>query len=185
MLIHFILPVRSFAHGYERLASVLSDGERAELAIEVFEHVTGVLAQFGAISVVTADGAARELAHYRGYEVVADPGSGLNDAAMTGTLATEGPWCVVHGDLPHVSETDLGDLLAAAESGTVLCPTHDGGTSVVASVGEFSFAYGQASFRRHLAGAKYPVTVLVRRGFALDLDTPRDLVRYREGSLAL
>src|SRR5665811_1981594 len=67
-----------------------------------------------------------------------------------------------------------------AAAGTVLAPSHDGGTSLVGGMlNPFPFRYGPGSFRRHLSAVLGHARVLVRPGLALDLDRPRDLRAFR------
>ena len=71
-------------------------------------------------------------------------------------------------------------VFSAAERGTVLVPSYDGGTNVIAGTGSgFRFSYGMASFHRHLA-ANPDATVLTHPLLALDLDTGDDLARALE-----
>lgn len=85
---------------------------------------------------------------------------------------------ILHADLPTLIPADLtAALTATTERRVVLAPSHNGGTSLFAGdLDSFRFAYGQASFRRHLgAVAGHDHRLLVRPGLAIDLDGPEDL----------
>lgn len=162
-----------------RLDGVLDSQGRGELARQLADHVLGVVEKRAEALIVSSDPSVLSWASSRGVASLADPGSGLDAAASVGILrAVGGRWAVLHADLPYLGDGDLKLAFGAAEE-TVLSPTHDGGTSlIVASGPDFPFAYGLGSFRRHLA-SRPAARVVVRSGLALDLDLPRDLVRYQ------
>ena len=68
-------------------------------------------------------------------------------------------------------ETALEIVLAGRH---VLAPSYDGGTSALGGRGPFQFAYGVASFHRHLHAGRAP-SVVSSLGFQLDIDSPDDL----------
>jgi 2-phospho-L-lactate guanylyltransferase len=180
--VDFILPIRSFSKGFERLASVASSDERGDLAKKLAGTVASIAASHGSVTCVTADSAVVDWANSHGYGVIKDPGRGLNEACRLGIDAAESRWAVLHADLPYLSSADVEDVIRAGTGDVVvLCPTHDGGTSLISGTGpQFEFSYGVGSFHRHLAGASARARVVVLRGFALDLDTPYDLERWAE-----
>jgi 2-phospho-L-lactate guanylyltransferase (CobY/MobA/RfbA family) len=107
-------------------------------------------------------------------------GRGLNgaaDAVVAEAARRHRPWAVIHADLPLVTPAALAPVFELAAAGAVLVPSHDGGTNVIAGSGTtFRFAYGRASFQRHLIA--YPNSAVVTDArLALDLDTSRDLTR--------
>ena len=116
--------------------------------------------------------------------MVAESPGGLDGAARAVVGAAHGPWAVLHADLPLLHHDDLGVALAAAdEVGWAIAPSSDGGTSFLAGIGDFPFSYGSGSFHRHLA-AHPGAAVVVRRGLAVDLDTPADLAAVGNGPTA-
>ncbi len=161
-----------------RLRGVLDQDALTQLAETVADHVLATVRPLAEVVVVTSDADVASWSIGHDVAVVADPGEGLNGAAAAGVERAGGAtWAVLHCDLPYLTSRDLE---MAFESGpSVLAPTHDGGTSLVVGTGSgFPFSYGPGSFHRHLA-ARASARVLVRTGLALDLDTPRDLARYR------
>ena len=113
-----IIPVRSFRLGKQRLASQLSGRERMFLAALLAERVTHAATAAGLVPlVVTADAEVATWAEERKFEVVDDPGGGLDRACHAGVAASEGRrWAIIHSDLPLVTDLDLAtvaDLLAS------------------------------------------------------------------------
>lgn len=172
-----VFPIRSFA-GLTRLSSALGERERAALVRTLAERVIAAAAGAGAsAAVVTADDAVRAWGVASGLSVVGEPvPGGLDAAAGAGVAAANGPWLIVHADLPAVTSADIAAAIEVVGlGGTVIAPSHDGGTSLIGGVSKrFPFSYGVGSFRRHLAAAP-KATTLVRPGLALDLDGVRDL----------
>src|SRR3990172_7436348 len=77
-----IVPVKPFSDSKSRLASVLSQKERAALSREFFEHVLGVLARVPAVTqtvVVSRDSSALALARdFKAHTVTESGAPGLN-----------------------------------------------------------------------------------------------------------
>jgi 2-phospho-L-lactate/phosphoenolpyruvate guanylyltransferase len=175
-----LIPVKRFTAAKRRLAGLLGDAERAELARWLADRV--VLASRPLPTYVACDD--DEVATWAdglGAEVLWSPGLGLNGAVDAGrtTIAGKGfdHIVIAHSDLPLAH-----DLAAVADDGTVtLVP--DGrrdGTNVLALPvrTELPAAYGAGSFQRHLAAAMAAGSrVEVRRDprLALDVDNPHDL----------
>jgi 2-phospho-L-lactate guanylyltransferase len=132
--------------------------------------------------VVTGDPAVADWATGLGATVIAEtPGAGLNGAAAEAVAyaqAREAPWCIAHADLPLLESRDLTEALRVAHAaGYALAPSRSGGTNLLAGLLPIEFAYGQGSFRRHLAAAQPETTeVVVSVATALDLDTIDDVV---------
>jgi len=136
-----------------------------------------------AVTIVTPDPDVRRWAESIEAAWIGEPGSGgLDAAAGAGVAAADGdPWLVIHADLPAITPDDVAVGATLASAGTVLAPSHDGGTSLIGGVApSFPFAYGPGSFSRHLAATGGHATILVRPGLALDLDAPSDLTAFEE-----
>lgn len=177
-----LVPIRSF-DGMTRLAGRMSLDDRRDLSRSLALRVVEA-ARTGGFTpiVVTGDDSVRRWATAQHAEAFAEPISGgLNRAAAAAVAAIDGgPWIVVHADLPAVTAADFAYARGVLDQGTVLAPSHDGGTSLVGSSdGSFAFHYGPASFRRHLAAVRGRATVIIRPGFALDLDRERDIAVFR------
>lgn len=175
------IPIKPFGVAKARLASVIDARGRTRLGKAVAAHTARCVAASGAEPVVvTSDPRVKAWARRLGVDVVDEPHPESLDAAAGAVVAAAGerPWAVLHADLPVLTPGDLTVAWAALAGGPVLCPSHDGGTSLVADRAEFSFSYGAGSFARHLA-ASPAATVVVRPGLALDLDTAADLAVAR------
>jgi 2-phospho-L-lactate guanylyltransferase len=176
------VPIRSF-DGMTRLGSALTPRERKLVAVSLARRTTGAASEASVdVAVVTNDGEVRRWADALDMVWVAEPEPGnLNDAAAAAVASADGrPWMIVHADLPSVTAGDIRTAASLALAGTVLAPSHDGGTSLIGGLQRsFPFRYGPGSFGRHFAAVGGRATVLVRPGFALDLDSPRDLEAFR------
>lgn len=173
-----VIPVKSFALGKQRLSGALEPDVRARLARGLADHVSSTVAAAGLMPlVVTADAAVAEWATRAGVPSVTDPGEGLDAAAVTGVgWAGElgSRWLVLHADLPLIGVSDVEALARHLESGPVIAPSADGGTSAIGSVGSTRFSFGDASFHRHLMAVP-GARIVVRPGLLLDVDSPSDL----------
>lgn len=173
-----IVPLKDFREAKGRLD--LLPENRTSLTQAVAEHVISACRDGGfAPLVVTGSEGMRRWAAALGADVLVDtPGEGLNGAAAQGAArAGEGPWLVVHGDLPLLSADDVAHVgLLLGRGGVVLAPSRDGGTNLLGATGRFDFRYGPASFHGHLAAAAgREVSVVIRPGTALEIDTLADL----------
>jgi 2-phospho-L-lactate guanylyltransferase (CobY/MobA/RfbA family) len=75
--------------------------------------------------------------------------------------------------------SDLEVVVSAVESGReVIAPSSDGGTSALSARAPIEFAYGSASFHRHLTRLTEPM-VVIRPGLLQDIDSPQDLTAAR------
>ena len=177
------IPVKPFGVAKRRLAPVLNAEQRSRVGRAVAAHVITTARATGCrVAVVTADNGVSSWAGRLGVEVIREVGKGgLNQAAATAVSTAcrvDHAWMILHADLPALTESELREALAALpQRGALLAPSHNGGTSLIAGdLESFPFAYGRASFARHFAAvARLPHRLLVRPGFALDLDGPDDL----------
>jgi len=71
----------------------------------------------------------------------------------------------------------------AASNTTVLVPSQDGGTNLIASEGPFPFAYGPGSFHRHFASVPR-ATIISTAELSIDIDSPTQLAAFPELSRA-
>jgi 2-phospho-L-lactate guanylyltransferase len=174
-----LILIRSF-QGMARLAPVLDADGRAHLSRDLASRAVTAASSAGAEPmVVTGDHTVASWADQLGMAVIADPGGGLDAAANAGVEATEGgPWIVLHADLPAVTGEDVAVMLSAMGEIPVLAPSKDGGTSAIAATAPFPFRFGPRSFHRHLAAVAGRAHVIVRRGLAIDIDRPEDLLAW-------
>ncbi|HEY6627408.1 MAG TPA: 2-phospho-L-lactate guanylyltransferase [Acidimicrobiia bacterium] len=178
-----ILPVKPFRLGKGRLADSLSVEDRVALSEAFAVHTADLAAAAGLIPLIVAgDEEVAEWALMRGIPTVEDPGDDLSAAAAAGVewaKAAGSLWLVLHSDLPLLELDELADLNDAMEqSGAVIAPSADGGTSALGGGEPIRFAYGPGSFHRHLV--RMPeAAVVARTGLLHDVDSPADLISAR------
>ena len=145
------------------------------------ERTCTAITEAGAsVVIVTGDHEVRSWASESGFGLVDEPDPpGLDAAAAGGIAQADDAWMVVHADLPAIAPEDIDAAVTLLGGRSVLAPSHDGGTSLIAgSTPAFPFSYGVGSFHRHLAAVP-DAAVLIRPGLALDLDRPSDLDAIR------
>lgn len=188
-----IIPAKSFASAKQRLAPVLTAGERAMLArtmlADVVRAAVGISDPLNIAVVTGADDVTREAAHL-GIRVIDDGEAiDINQAIHAGLAAVRrhGGRCVLTlpGDVPAITRETILTLLDIAACGRVaIVPaTRDGGTNALAldSPDRLGSCFGSRSFARHIiaandAGVKPVVVPNARLG--LDIDQPDDLFRF-------
>jgi 2-phospho-L-lactate guanylyltransferase len=177
-----VIPLRSFADGKVRLASILADDERAALARTMAD---AVVAAAGAlpVAVVSSDPAVVSWATAHGCQVLHDPGS-LNGAAAAGRewarRRGDARVAIVHGDLPLARSLERV-VADGAEPVAVIVPDHrNDGTPVLSlpTVTPYVFAYGPGSAAAHAREAEQrglAVRILPDRELGFDIDVEADL----------
>ncbi len=185
-----LIPVKNLSAAKQRLAAVLDQPARTELAQTMLHDVAGVLAAWPrrpACALVTSDPFAIELARQYDFEIIPDPAN----SGETGAVEMATRFCVVRGsdstlvvpaDIPLIQASELDQILAYAPGeGSVLAPAADGrGTNAAfrRPANLFPLRFGNDSFKPHLAAAQAtgkPCIVLELPGIALDVDNPEDL----------
>jgi 2-phospho-L-lactate guanylyltransferase len=190
-----LVPVKSLANAKQRLASVLDQPTRTELAQAMLRDVMEVLHAWTNrpdVGVVTSDPFALELARRFEFQIIPDHANRSETDAIE--MATR--FCVsrgvdstlvIPGDVPLIHASELEQILEAAPAeGSVLVPAADGrGTNAAwrRPAGLFPLRFGNDSFKPHLAAAhatQKPCVVLSLPGIALDVDNPCDLRQLAE-----
>jgi 2-phospho-L-lactate guanylyltransferase len=185
-----LIPVKNLSNAKQRLASVLDQSSRTELAQAMLLDVLETLRSWSdcpETTLVTSDAFAMELARSFHYEVISDDACrSETDAIETATRLCEQrgiqSTLVIPGDIPLITVSELDQTLSnAPREGSVLVPSADKrGTNAALRnpAGLFALRFGNDSFVPHLAAAQAtgkPCTVLSLPGIALDIDTPSDL----------
>jgi len=185
-----LIPVKNLATAKQRLASILDQIDRTELAQAMLLDVMEAIATWQErpkVGIVTSDPFAIELARKFDFEVIPDrANTGETDAIAMATQV-----CVSRGvdntlvipaDIPLIQSSELHNILQSAPGeGSVLVPAADGrGTNAVfrRPAGLFPLRFGNDSFKPHLADARAtqkPCLVISLPGIALDVDNPADL----------
>ena len=185
-----LVPVKNLAGAKQRLAAVLDQRARTELAQAMLLDVLETLAHWAHppdVGIVTSDPFALELADRFRFTVIADHANlGETDAIETATRYCESHGVdsslVIPGDIPLIQSSELEKIIAAAPvEGSVLVPAADDrGTNAIfrRPAGLFPARFGNDSFKPHHAAAQAtgkPCIVLSLPGIALDVDNPEDL----------
>jgi 2-phospho-L-lactate/phosphoenolpyruvate guanylyltransferase len=187
-----LIPVKNLSAAKQRLAAVLDQPSRTELAQAMLHDVVSAIAAWlrrPACALVTSDPFAVELARQYDFEIIPDPAN----PGETGAIEMATRFCVVRGrdstlvvpaDIPLIQASELDQILAYAPAeGSVLAPAADGrGTNAVfrRPANLFPLRFGNDSFKPHLATAQATgktCIVLQLPGIALDVDNPEDLQR--------
>jgi 2-phospho-L-lactate guanylyltransferase len=185
-----LIPVKGLSTAKQRLASVLDQPSRTELAQAMLHDVAAAIGAWPhrpACALVTSDPFALELAGQYDFEIVPD----ADNAGETAAIEMATRFCVnrglaftlvIPGDIPLIQASELEEIfLRAPEEGSLLVPAADGrGTNAAfrRPPDLFPLRFGNDSFQPHLAVARAtgkPCEVLQLPGIALDVDRPEDL----------
>jgi len=189
-----LVPVKNLRQAKQRLAPVLDQAARTELAQAMLHDVVDALASWQSrpeVAIVSCDSFALALASRYDFEIIADhKNSGETDAIemATGVCEMRGlDTLVIPADIPLIQPWELQAIMGAApEVGSVLVPAGDGrGTNAVLRrpAALFPLRFGNDSFGPHLAAAQATGTacvVLSLPGIAVDVDHPADLKQLVE-----
>ena len=183
-----LIPVKNLSTAKQRLAPVLDQATRTELAQAMLLDVLQAVANCSAkqVAIVTTDPYATRLAQEFNFETIADNNVSETAAIELATQVCESrgieSTLVIPGDIPLATAQELDQILKAAPvEGSVLVPAADGrGTNAAfrRPTGLFPLRFGNDSFRPHLAAARATgksCVVLSLPGIALDVDNPSDL----------
>jgi 2-phospho-L-lactate guanylyltransferase len=185
-----LVPIKDLAGAKQRLAAILDQASRTELAKAMLLDVLSTLAAWPhrpEVGIVTGDPFAVQLAEQFRFTVIPDNANhSETDAIDTATRFCESQGVastlVIPGDIPLIQSWELENILAAAPArGSVLVPAADGrGTNAIwrSPAGLFPARFGNDSFKPHRAAAHAtgkPCVILSLPGIALDVDNPDDL----------
>jgi 2-phospho-L-lactate guanylyltransferase len=170
-----LIPVKNLSAAKQRLAGVLDQPARTELAQTMLRDVVTALAAWPrrpACALVTGDPFALELARQHDIEMATRL---CVERGIDSTL-------VIPADIPLIQATELEQIYAVApDEGSVLAPAADGrGTNAAfrRPANLFPLRFGNDSFKPHLAAAQAtgrPWQVLQLPRIAVDVDNPEDL----------
>jgi len=185
-----LIPVKNLSAAKQRLAAVLDQPSRTELAQSMLHDVVAEIACWSArppCALVTSDPFAIGLAEQYDFEIIPDPAN----PGETGAIEMATRVCVARGidstlvipaDIPLIQSSELEQILVNAPAqGSVLVPAADGrGTNAVfrRPADLFPLRFGNDSFKPHQAAAEATgkVCIVLRLpGIALDVDNPADL----------
>ena len=185
-----LIPVKNLSEAKQRLAAVLDQPARTELAHAMVHDVVATIAAWPhrpACALVTSDPFALELARQYDFEIIPDPAN----PGETGAIEMATALCVSRGsdstlvipaDIPLIEARELEQILTQApREGSVLAPAADGrGTNAAfrRPANLFPLRFGNDSFKPHLAAARSTgklCIVLQLPGISVDVDNPEDL----------
>jgi 2-phospho-L-lactate guanylyltransferase len=185
-----LIPVKNLSSAKQRLASVLPQAARTELAQAMLHDVVAAIAAWPGrpdCALVTSDPFAIELAHKVNFEIIPDPANPGETVAIemaTSICVSRGAdfTLVIPADIPLIEAVELRQILEAAPAeGSVLAPAGDGrGTNAAfrRPANLFPLRFGNDSFKPHYTAAQAtgkPCVVLQLPGIAVDVDNPEDL----------
>jgi 2-phospho-L-lactate/phosphoenolpyruvate guanylyltransferase len=185
-----LIPVKNLAGAKQRLAAILDQSARTQLAQAMLHDVVAELAAWPhrpACALVTGDPFARELAGQYNFEIIPDP----ENPGETGAIEMATRVCVERGikstlvipaDIPLIRFSEIEQIFQhAPKQGSVLAPAADGrGTNAAfrRPADLFALRFGNDSFKPHLAAARAtgkPCVVLELPGLGVDVDNPEDI----------
>ncbi len=189
-----LVPVKNLQDAKQRLASVLSAGERHELFRAMLEDLLSVLSDsrgLAGVVLVTRDEEAAALAARYGAQVLEEEENRGHTAASSfgaRTLAAEGVPGMLQlpADIPLVTPEDIDALLQIHGSApaVTLAPSRDqrGSNAVACSPPDvMRLRFGDDSYFPHLQRTRalgIEPGIVHRPGLALDVDTPDDLLAF-------
>jgi 2-phospho-L-lactate guanylyltransferase len=187
-----LVPVKNLSTAKQRLAAVLDQSARTELAQAMLHDVVSALAAWSRrppCALVTSDPFAIELAREYDFEIIPDPAN----PGETGAIEMATQICVARGidsalvipaDIPLIQSSEIEQIFAhAPDEGSVLAPAADRrGTNAAfrRPANLFPLRFGNDSFKPHLAAAQAtgkPCIVLQLPSIAVDVDNPEDVQR--------
>lgn len=185
--VDLVVPVKAFTFAKGRLATVLTDDERRDLARTCAERVVAAAGDWR-VHIVCDDPDVTAWARSLGCAVVRPDDAGLNAAVNAGRLAARNDGAehivIAHSDLPLVRTFTH---VVAPGIITLVADRHGDGTNVIAvpAASPFRTSYGPGSFlshRRHLEETGLDYRCIEDATLALDLDTAEDLAELRSRS---
>lgn len=155
-----VIPMKDPMQSKTRLGDALPLKTRAALTRTLFRQTLRVLRNVDPglhVVVVTSSQDIAAICEPFGARLLADPGTGLNDAVRAGAAhaCRQGfdSVCILPGDLADPSPEDIAALLALPRTprSLIIAPAHDGGTNglIVTPPDALAFAYGQNSCAAH------------------------------------
>jgi 2-phospho-L-lactate guanylyltransferase len=189
-----IIPVKETHDAKQRLAPVLSQSLRQDLALAMLEDVLDAVTAvkgLGGVILVTVDPQATGLARSYGAETIADGAhDGHTGAVIAGArhLIAGGRNTIltIPGDLPLVTALEIEQLIAVHPPAPAftIAPAHDdhGSNAILISPPDVvPLRFGEDSFFPHLAAARasgIEPCVMRLPGIAFDIDNPQDLHHF-------
>lgn len=185
-----LVPIKNTASAKQRLASILDQPARTQLAQAMLTDVLSAVYDWRnrpKVGIVTSDPYATKLAHDYQFELIPDPYNpgetgAIEMATRVCVEAGEDSTLVIPADIPLIQPSELAEIYEHAPAlGSVLVPARDGrGTNAILRrpANLFPLRFGNDSFKPHHAAAQatgMSCIVLNLPGIAVDVDNPADL----------
>ncbi len=198
--LNVVVPIKNPRQAKERLAPLLSPQQREDLAWvlieQTFQFFKAFTHQLHVLVVTDCERVAAKAADHD-YAVLREAQAEGETAAVERATA----WSVengfrsqvvIPGDMVALSEADVHRLLACPRPNpsVIFCPaTDDDGTNAILTTPPdiLRFRFGARSFPGYCAQAtakNVPYTVLRLPSLVLDLDTPEDWQRMKQGPVS-
>ncbi len=194
MSVWVIIPVKPLVRAKSRLSVALTPEQRQQLAESLMRHTIQVvkpIPQVAGVLVISRDTKALSIAREAGVHTVQESGAPeLNHALMRATQVVSGmrgeAVLILPADLPLLAAEDILSMIALGrEDNTMVIATDraEDGTNAMLTrpPGLIRYAYGQGSYRRHIALAEdvgATVKTYSSERLMLDIDVPEDLENY-------
>ncbi len=188
---YILIPVKDLTRAKQRLATLMSQAERTQLAWAMLENTFAAAAQtrtIDRVAIVTLYQPAITLAEKYGMEVILEREQISESASVdfgSQELLKRGAEAVLRLplDLPLITAADIEQILAcdAHAPSTIIVPSHEGtGTNAILRrpPALFPSHFGPGSLAKHLAEAESinaQCRVLELPRLALDIDEPQDV----------
>lgn len=194
-----LIPVKSLDKAKSRLATYLTQAQRAALVLDMLRHVICVLQAskvLDSISVVSPDQHVLEQAHAWGANIRIEEDMGHNPA-LTAAATREvaegaGTLLTISADLPLLQVSDIDAMIEQSKHhAVVLAPSHDHtGTNalLVHPPLVVPYLFGPGSLQSYLSECcirQLSSSLYTNIGLGLDIDTSEDLAIFREHYLSL
>jgi 2-phospho-L-lactate guanylyltransferase len=194
-MIAALVPAKALDRAKGRLAALLTEDERRQLALAMLEDVIKTLQsvpEIDSVAVISPDAEVLDAARALDAEAIEEPPSvrGLNQALAHGlSVMSSQPdtLLVVLADVPAVKPADVKEVLdaLAPDRGVVIAPSSAKGTSALAlrPPDVIPFRFGEQSFQNHkreAAARKIEHSIVRNDALANDIDEPADLKRLVE-----
>jgi 2-phospho-L-lactate guanylyltransferase len=193
-MISALIPVKGFRNAKQRLAPLLSRAEREILAEAMFRDALDQILKAGgleSIHVVTPDDSVAAIASSHGAKVLREAAERGETAAVDfarSRMKQQGieSVLILPADIPLLRARDLEDLLRERRPApsALLVPSHDrmGTNALLLSPPDIiGLRFGYDSFSYHLSqvvARQLPAHVIENERIALDIDEPKDLLRF-------
>ena len=190
-MVTILVPVRGSSSSKQRLRSGSSDPTSIDSLVltmtkRVFEAINELTIPHE-VYLLTADKSLPDELKDYSFKVIFDDGFDLN-IAISNAVKQLNPkeYIVVMGDLPNLSSKLLSSIYYLLQvNDAVICPSHDGGTSILAarSSSVFRFSYGPHSASLYLSQfqeKQFRYTEIESIASWYDIDIIEDLSRLKE-----